>query len=212
MKIYQPELTEEVLQKIHSFEVYHDKKNAEIDFPDSKIIEHNLGDIENPVFVDENLKDLLPEDGVCPECEDVLMAGGLQFINSNYTDIDKKVIYSPDLENALDFCPVLVFCETCKKIYLDKRKQVAKLIEHWKPPFKKQDDSGIVLESQEQGNYKVELESEVFGIEEFEYGTFKEAIEGFERLKKSAKKQYKKDKIPRTVTLIDEDLIWNIGK
>lgn len=51
-KIYQP-ADAGTGDSCFSFEVYHSKERAQEDYPDSEILEYNLGDIEDPAFVDE---------------------------------------------------------------------------------------------------------------------------------------------------------------
>ena len=54
MKYYQPKLKDnEWGQLLYSFEVYHDKKQCEDDFPDYEIIEFHDDDIDDPTFVGE---------------------------------------------------------------------------------------------------------------------------------------------------------------
>lgn len=52
-KVYQPKLDKDdwgIL--LHKSEVYLDKLRCEEDFPDYKVVEKELKDIENPIFVD----------------------------------------------------------------------------------------------------------------------------------------------------------------
>lgn len=48
---------------------------------------------------------------------------------------------------------------------------------------------------------KITLSSEVYGDEHFEYDTLKEGQEGFDRLMIACNKQYKEDKIDRSLVL-----------
>lgn len=50
-------------------------------------------------------------------------------------------------------------------------------------------------------NYSIEMASTEFGVEKFGYDSKKEALAGFKRLKKSCRKEFKKDGIVRTLSL-----------
>jgi len=49
-------------------------------------------------------------------------------------------------------------------------------------------------------SYIVELSSDVYGTEIFEYDTYKEAVEGMKRLIEATQRQYKEDGIRREVS------------
>lgn len=57
--------------RLYSFEVYHDYDNAKKDFPDCQIAAYSGNDIEEPIFVDEPLKqyDLLCDIGFSVQSE-----------------------------------------------------------------------------------------------------------------------------------------------
>lgn len=50
--------------------------------------------------------------------------------------------------------------------------------------------------------FHVDLQSEVHGVDRFDYGTLGEAQAGFTRVKENAEVAYRRDSIPRTVTLV----------
>ena len=53
--VYQPDFQNPkvIESNLFSFQVYHSKENAMRDFPGVEILEYNIGDIEDPSFIDE---------------------------------------------------------------------------------------------------------------------------------------------------------------